>query len=71
MAYIPTAKGMLEKRELPRMIMAMGVCIGLGAGFVAFVFPAYFPNLFTPDERLHVIMRTLAPQACLPCSTVP
>lgn len=62
LAYIPTAKGVLAKRELPRLIMTLGLFIGLSAGFIVWVFPSHFPAFFTPDQRLHLIMRELAPQ---------
>jgi len=65
LAYIPTAKGVLAKRELPRLIMTLGLFIGLSAGFIVWVFPSHFPAFFTPDQRLHLIMRELAPQAFL------
>lgn len=65
LAFFPTAKGLMEKRELPRLIMSLGLLIGVVAGLLAFWFPAYSPAFFTPDERLHGLMQALAPQAFL------
>lgn len=62
LAFLPGARSEAEKRELPRVLLAMGAAIGLASGLVSFGIPAFLPSFFTPDCVLHPLIRAVAPQ---------
>eukprot|EP00803_Ostreobium_quekettii_P007808 evm.model.scf_365.6 EVM.evm.TU.scf_365.6 scf_365:84771-96127(-) len=60
LSFIPSARGNREWLELTAMILVFGLSVGCLGGAIAAGVPSTLPQIFTPDDRLWPLMRSLA-----------
>lgn len=67
LAFLPGTNNEDEYQELIKLLLGVGVFVGITTSLLAAGFPSIAPQLFTPDRRLWPIMKGMAPQVCKCC----
>ena len=65
LAFLPGTTDEEEYQELVKLLLGVGVFVGLVTSLLAAGVPSIMPHLFTPDQRLWPIMKGMAPQVTL------
>ena len=62
LAFLPSTKSKAEYKELVKLLLGVGGFVGLVTALLATGVPYYLPSLFTPDQQLWPVMKSIAPQ---------
>ena len=62
LAFLPGIVNKQEYREWVKLLLGVGLFVGIVTAFIATGVPYYMPSLFTPDVRLWPVMKSIAPQ---------
>eukprot|EP00891_Asterochloris_glomerata_P002016 jgi/Astpho2/2016/e_gw1.00038.121.1_t len=63
LAFLPTLRDRTEANELVKLLIGVGVVVGVITAIAAAGFPSLLPQAFTSDQALWPVMRSIAPQA--------
>lgn len=66
LAFLPGTTDEYEYDELVKLLLGMGIFVGIATSLLAAGVPSMIPQLFTPDHRLWPIMKGMAPQVNTP-----
>ena len=66
LAFLPGITEETEYQEYVKLLLGVGVFVGVTTSLLAAGVPSILPHLFTPDQRLWPIMKTMAPQVNTP-----
>ena len=62
LAFLPGITDEHEYQEYVKLLLGVGVFVGVTTSLLAAGVPSILPHLFTPDQRLWPIMKGMAPQ---------
>ena len=65
LAFLPTLRDRTEANELVKLLIGVGVVVGVITAIAAAGFPSLLPQAFTSDQALWPVMRSIAPQVRL------
>lgn len=62
LAFLPGIESRQEYKEWVKLLVGVGLLVGVVTALLATGVPYYLPFLFTPDVELWPIMKSIAPQ---------
>lgn len=62
LAFLPGVANRQEYMEWVRLLLGVGLFVGIITAFIATGVPYYTPFLFTSDAQLWPVMKSIAPQ---------
>lgn len=68
LAFLPGIESRQEYKEWVKLLVGVGLLVGIVTALLATGVPYYLPFLFTPDVELWPIMKSIAPQVRARCS---
>lgn len=67
LAFLPGIESRQEFKEWVKLLVGVGLLVGIVTAVLATGVPYYLPFLFTPDVELWPIMKSIAPQVRAHC----